>query len=347
PLGIAIIAACSAPASRSAPKPASFDRSGDPHPPARRKLDLDHASRRARRRGRQNGFRRNRNRGKAGSLASAMPGVCARQNAGPRLPAPRVQLIGGNIVPPRDLADHCVGRLAFLDDPQLLSRRPAPAPLGTGKDCHRHRVCPLTPKSMGQRSHARRRFGRWPSPDAYPARRSDPGKSLMIALWGPLTSALSCVGTTLANCVKNAFGFWTACWRKYSTSPPPPPLAMRLRWLSRVSAPFVCSACLPGGPIPGLPGTFRENAPRLPTVLVPLLLTKASRMPTDMEFHERRNEKIRVIVPFAHVECQGDARHRASVAQEPRTQPVIKKGVGGSLIDQQLGNPLSIFDGAN
>src|SRR5580658_5823520 len=74
---------------------------------------------------------------------------------------------------------------------------------------------------------------------------------------------------------------------------------------------------------------------------------KASRMPTDMEFHERLNEKIRVIVPFAHVECQGDARHCASVAQEPRMQPVIKKGVGGSLIDQQLGNPLSIFDEVN
>ena len=44
-------------------------------------------------------------------------------------PAPRMQLIGVNIVPPRDLADHCVGRLAFLDDPQLLSRRPPPAPL--------------------------------------------------------------------------------------------------------------------------------------------------------------------------------------------------------------------------
>jgi len=89
--------------------------------------------------------------------------------------------------------------------------------------------------------------------------------------------------------------------------------------------------------------TYRFSAP----FSVPLLLTKASRMPTDMEFHERRNEKIRVIVPFAHVECQGDARHRASVAQEPRTQPVIKKGVGGPLIDQQLGNSLSIFNETN
>jgi len=78
-----------------------------------------------------------------------------------------MQLIGVNIVPPRDLADHCVRHLAFLDDPKLLSRRPAPAPLQTGKDRDRHRVCPSTPKLMGQRSHTHRRFGRWPLPDAY------------------------------------------------------------------------------------------------------------------------------------------------------------------------------------
>jgi len=80
-------------------------------------LNLRLISHRARRRGRQNGFRRNRNRGKASALASAMPDICACQNADPRLPAPRMQLIGVNIVPPRDLGPDASGTLPWRTPP--------------------------------------------------------------------------------------------------------------------------------------------------------------------------------------------------------------------------------------
>jgi hypothetical protein len=125
---------------------ASFDRSGDLHPASPPQT-------------------RSRSHQRPGPTAPPANGLPAqsqpRQSGFPRqrhalrlrprrrrsaLAGGTMQLIGMNIVPPRDLADDCAWRLAFLDDPRLLNRRPAPAPLRTRKDCHRHRVCPSTPK---------------------------------------------------------------------------------------------------------------------------------------------------------------------------------------------------------
>src|SRR5437773_11220930 len=61
-----------------------------------------------------------------------------------------MQLVRMNIVATRDLDDRTLSHQAFLNDPQLLSRCPPPAPLRAGKYRHSHRVCPLICKSMGK-----------------------------------------------------------------------------------------------------------------------------------------------------------------------------------------------------
>src|SRR5439155_10779877 len=61
-----------------------------------------------------------------------------------------MQLVRMNIVATRDLDDRTLSHQAFLNDPQLLSRCPPPAPLRAGKYRHTHRVCPLICKSMGK-----------------------------------------------------------------------------------------------------------------------------------------------------------------------------------------------------
>src|SRR6059058_3021327 len=61
-----------------------------------------------------------------------------------------MQLVRINIVATRDLDDRTLSHQAFLNDPQLLSRCPPPAPVRAGKYRHSHRVCPLICKSMGK-----------------------------------------------------------------------------------------------------------------------------------------------------------------------------------------------------
>src|SRR5262249_5246433 len=61
-----------------------------------------------------------------------------------------MKLVGMNVVPARHFCHHRLGRQALLHNPQLLSRRPPPLPLRTGKHRHRHRVCPLICKSMSK-----------------------------------------------------------------------------------------------------------------------------------------------------------------------------------------------------
>src|SRR5262249_21302858 len=56
----------------------------------------------------------------------------------------------GNVMPARDLGNDRLGRQALPHHPQLLSKRPPPSPIRTGKHRHRHRVCPLICKSMNK-----------------------------------------------------------------------------------------------------------------------------------------------------------------------------------------------------
>jgi hypothetical protein len=58
------------------------------------------------------------------------------------------EMVGMNVVPARDLGNDRLGRQALLHHPQVLSKRPPPSLIRTGK--HRHRVCPLICKSMSK-----------------------------------------------------------------------------------------------------------------------------------------------------------------------------------------------------
>src|SRR5262245_25747182 len=59
-----------------------------------------------------------------------------------------------DVVPARHLGNDRLGRQALLHHPQLLSKRPPPSLIRTGK--HRHRVCPLICKSMSKPLTAKR-----------------------------------------------------------------------------------------------------------------------------------------------------------------------------------------------
>jgi hypothetical protein len=67
------------------------------------------------------------------------------------LAAPCMKLVGMNVAPARDLGNNRLGRQALLHHPQLLSRRPPPSPLRTGKPpSPSSRFCPLICKSMSK-----------------------------------------------------------------------------------------------------------------------------------------------------------------------------------------------------
>src|SRR5580692_4939912 len=91
------------------------------------------------------------------------PGLLAH----PRLPPPRMNHVGVNIVPPRKLRNAEASRQALRNEPQLLGRCPAPPPLTTRKHRNARHVCPLTCQLTGTRSHAREARGRRSRPDAY------------------------------------------------------------------------------------------------------------------------------------------------------------------------------------
>src|SRR5580704_15267115 len=111
---------------------------------------------------RNTAFGRHRNRHKASLVIR-----CDRQLAHPRLPPPRMNHVGVNIVPPRKLRNAEASRQALRNEPQLLGRCPAPPPLTTRKHRNARHVCPLTCQLTGTRSHAREARGRRGRPDAY------------------------------------------------------------------------------------------------------------------------------------------------------------------------------------
>ncbi len=60
--------------------------------------------------------------------------------------------------------------------------------------------------------------------------------------------------------------------------------------------------------------------------------------------HEGGDEEVRVIVAFAHVECQRNARSSAGGLEQPRPQPVVEEPIGGTLIDQELLESRPVLD---
>src|SRR5206468_7692707 len=85
-------------------------------------------------------------------------------NSRAHLPAPKVEHVGMNVVPARNLGNARLARKTLLDDPQLLSRRPAPSPLRARKNRNVRHVCPLTGKLTGKQSHTQSTSGRRYSP---------------------------------------------------------------------------------------------------------------------------------------------------------------------------------------
>src|SRR5436190_23710999 len=77
-----------------------------------------------------------------------------------------MQLVRMNIVATRDLDDRTLSHQAFLNDPQLLSRCPPPAPPGRKVPSQSSRL-PINLQINGQTCHLNSQSDRWPSPDAY------------------------------------------------------------------------------------------------------------------------------------------------------------------------------------
>jgi hypothetical protein len=71
-------------------------------------------------------------------------------------------------------------RLALLNDPKLLDRRPSPPPLRTRQNRNLAHVCSLACKSISKLSQARLSPGRRPSPEGY---GSDAGGNRAAAIY--------------------------------------------------------------------------------------------------------------------------------------------------------------------
>lgn len=70
--------------------------------------------------------------------------------------------------------DHAgLRRLAFLDDPKLLKRRPTPSTLWTRQNRNLAHVCSFACKSISKLSQPRLPIGRRSSPEGYPSPKID------------------------------------------------------------------------------------------------------------------------------------------------------------------------------
>src|ERR1700721_4861725 len=92
---------------------------------------------------------------------------CGPDGACSRLPPPNRQEIGMHVMPTWHFDDAGRRRLALLNDPKRLDRRPSPPPLRTRQNRNLAHVCSFACKSISKLSQARLSPGRRPSPEGY------------------------------------------------------------------------------------------------------------------------------------------------------------------------------------